>query len=237
MLEIGAPALGDPSIPNDCPGKARLTVEEARGSFGAWCAISSPLILSFDVANLTEYDTWWPVVSNTRAIAIHNVRKRRARGTAGRRFSRVIRRTAYAPHAGVVRQPGGPRRPVKHVVHCADVPRQRLRSRLQQVIQHLWRGSVGCCQDLTPRWTRYRTMPFWTAWAKPTGSGAVAAIVLNSADSPQDVTVPLAALGFPAGATVAAVDVWTGEQLPSVTGAWTVAGLPSHGSQFVEFRA
>jgi hypothetical protein len=38
MLEIGAPALGDPSIPNDCPGKARLTVEEARGSFGAWCA-------------------------------------------------------------------------------------------------------------------------------------------------------------------------------------------------------
>ena len=74
MLEIGAPALGDPSIPNDCPGKARLTVEEAKGSFGAWCAISSPLILSFDVANLTEYDTWWPVVSNTRAIAIHNVR-------------------------------------------------------------------------------------------------------------------------------------------------------------------
>ena len=43
MLEIGAPALGDPSIPNDCPGKARLTVEEARGSFGAWCAISSLL--------------------------------------------------------------------------------------------------------------------------------------------------------------------------------------------------
>jgi hypothetical protein len=36
MLEIGAPALGDPSIPNDCPGQARMNVSEAQGSFAAW---------------------------------------------------------------------------------------------------------------------------------------------------------------------------------------------------------
>lgn len=71
MLEIGAPALGDPSIPNDCPGQSRMSVMEAQGSFAAWCVVSLPLTLSFDIANLTEYDTWWPIVSNTRAIAIN----------------------------------------------------------------------------------------------------------------------------------------------------------------------
>jgi alpha-galactosidase len=35
------------------------------------CVVSSPLTISFDLSNLTEYDTWWPVVANPRAIAIN----------------------------------------------------------------------------------------------------------------------------------------------------------------------
>lgn len=182
MLEIGAPALGDPSIPNDCPGQARLSPDEARGSFGAWAVISSPLVLSYDLGNLTEYDAWWPVVSNTRAIAVQQ---------------------AWAGSPGAL-------------VAQSNASYTAL----------TYHGSA--CEV-----SYNRSMPFWTAWAKPLSGGAVAAIALNSAAEPVDVDVPLTALGFSGGVTVAAVDVWTGEAAGNLTGSWVIPGLPSHGSQFL----
>eukprot|EP00054_Salpingoeca_dolichothecata_P005750 m.36015 g.36015 ORF g.36015 m.36015 type:complete len:247 (-) comp15888_c0_seq2:105-845(-) len=69
MLELGAPAYPLSEETNCLPH--RLTVEEARGEFAAWCVVSSPLILGFDLGNMTEYDTWFPIISNPRALAIN----------------------------------------------------------------------------------------------------------------------------------------------------------------------
>lgn len=67
-LEIGAPIW---PYPDSCSPNKRLNLAQAYASFAGWAVISSPLILSFDMTNETEYDTWWPVVSNPAAIAIN----------------------------------------------------------------------------------------------------------------------------------------------------------------------
>lgn len=48
-----------------------LTLAEGRTHFGMWCITSSPLILSLDVSNATLMDEYWPVISNTFAIAVN----------------------------------------------------------------------------------------------------------------------------------------------------------------------
>eukprot|EP01116_Phalansterium_solitarium_P025514 TRINITY_DN97_c0_g1_i1.p1 TRINITY_DN97_c0_g1~~TRINITY_DN97_c0_g1_i1.p1 ORF type:complete len:472 (-),score=162.89 TRINITY_DN97_c0_g1_i1:242-1501(-) len=65
MLEVGC-AHG-PGGPND-PG---LSFVEARSHFGAWCVVSSPLILSHDMNNNTISDAIWPIISNTEAIGVN----------------------------------------------------------------------------------------------------------------------------------------------------------------------
>ena len=52
---------------------AAASVREWRSHFGAWCIVSSPLILSFDLANSTIMDQVWPFVANPEAIAINQV--------------------------------------------------------------------------------------------------------------------------------------------------------------------
>ena len=42
-----------------------------RTHFGLWCIVSSPLVLSFDVANETTLDRVWPIISNADAIAVN----------------------------------------------------------------------------------------------------------------------------------------------------------------------
>ena len=65
MLEVGCShgPGGD-----DDPG---LTFAEARTHFGAWCIVSSPLILSHDTNNDTISDEIWSIISNTEAIAVN----------------------------------------------------------------------------------------------------------------------------------------------------------------------
>lgn len=70
LLEVGAPA---PFIQTHCNNSQRLTYEQAQGHFGAWAVVSSPLILGFDMSNMTEYDMWWPIVSNTEVIAVNQL--------------------------------------------------------------------------------------------------------------------------------------------------------------------
>jgi len=65
MLEVGC-AHGPHG--NDDPG---LSFVEARAHFGAWCIVSSPLILSHDVNNATVTAAIWPIISNTEAIAVN----------------------------------------------------------------------------------------------------------------------------------------------------------------------
>jgi alpha-galactosidase len=64
MLEVGV-------APGVHPGEPGLTVIESRSHFGAWCIVSSPLILSHDLNNVTLTDAIWPIISNTEAIAVN----------------------------------------------------------------------------------------------------------------------------------------------------------------------
>ena len=64
MLEVGvAPGLHK--------GEVALTIAEARAHFGAWCIVSSPLVLGLDVRDDAVMDAVWPIISNTEAIAIN----------------------------------------------------------------------------------------------------------------------------------------------------------------------
>ena len=47
-----------------------LNFTEGRSHFGAWCIVSSPLTLGFDVTNPTLMKEVWPIISNTEAIAV-----------------------------------------------------------------------------------------------------------------------------------------------------------------------
>jgi len=47
-----------------------LTAIESRSHFGAWCIVSSPLILGFDLTNNQKLTQVWDIITNTEAIAI-----------------------------------------------------------------------------------------------------------------------------------------------------------------------
>lgn len=88
MLELGCPVVGphasrpDPGHPtgrhsmcNASDGTVgdtapRLSLEQGKAQFAAWCTVSSPLILGFDLGNETEYDRWFPVITNARALRV-----------------------------------------------------------------------------------------------------------------------------------------------------------------------
>ena len=65
MLEVGnfGWALGGP--------RNGAAFVESRTHFGLWCVVSSPLILSFDVADDAKLEAVWPIVSNEEAIAVN----------------------------------------------------------------------------------------------------------------------------------------------------------------------
>ena len=81
MLELGAPVVGPhaaryqpsrgrqfQSMCNASDGTAgdsapRLSFEQAQAQLAGWCTVSPPLILGFDLANETEYNRWWPLLS------------------------------------------------------------------------------------------------------------------------------------------------------------------------------
>ena len=88
MLELGAPVVG-PHAARNQPSRGRqthsmcnssdgtvgdsaprLSLEQGKAQFAGWCSVSSPLVLGFDLANETEYDRWWPILSNPRALSI-----------------------------------------------------------------------------------------------------------------------------------------------------------------------
>jgi len=52
-------------------GVVGLSITESRSHFGAWCIVSSPLTLSYDVNDDAVSDAVWPFVSNREAIAVN----------------------------------------------------------------------------------------------------------------------------------------------------------------------
>ena len=113
MLELGAPVVGphaarnqpsrgrqSHSVCNSTDGTAgdsapRLSLEQGKAQFAGWCTVSSPLVLGFDLANETEYDRWWPFLSNPRALSIQSSWA----GSAGRLVEQSpLNFTTVVPH-------------------------------------------------------------------------------------------------------------------------------------------
>ena len=72
----------------------RLSVPQAQAQLAGWCTVSSPLILGFDIANQTEYDRWFPFLSNPRALHIQSAWA----GSAGRLVQSGPTFTTRVPH-------------------------------------------------------------------------------------------------------------------------------------------
>jgi len=91
MLELGCPN-------GTLPG---LTLAESRAHFGAWCVVSSPLILSHDLRNRTISDALWPIISNREAIAVNQAWA----GHSGSLFMEADERVQLTHPAGIEDSP------------------------------------------------------------------------------------------------------------------------------------
>ena len=47
------------------------TFEEDRAHFGAWCVVSSPLVLGYDVTDSSVTEKVWPILSNRQAVQVN----------------------------------------------------------------------------------------------------------------------------------------------------------------------
>ena len=63
MLQVG--------VRSQIDGRIGLSKQEARTHFGAWCVISSPLIIGFDVNDEEVNHEIWDIISNREAIAVN----------------------------------------------------------------------------------------------------------------------------------------------------------------------
>merc|ERR1740139_409035 len=59
MMQVGSNKYGS------------LSTAESRSHFAAWCITSSPLILGFDLTSSSLLDAVYPIISNSRAIAVN----------------------------------------------------------------------------------------------------------------------------------------------------------------------
>ena len=93
MLEVGVTLTAKvcgASGTEMCPP---LTPTEARSHFGAWCVVSSPLVLSFDFANASLLDEHWATVTNRDALAVNAAWA----GASGSLFAAAEEVTIYTP--------------------------------------------------------------------------------------------------------------------------------------------
>lgn len=88
MLEVGVTT--QTGGPNDPPP---LSFVEARTHFGAWAIVSAPLILGMNLSDTPTVDTFWPIISNSEAIAINQ----EYAGFSGSRFFESPDLTFFSP--------------------------------------------------------------------------------------------------------------------------------------------
>jgi hypothetical protein len=71
---LGTPPLAHPgcwAYPDMLEVGNLAAFEESRTHFGAWCIVSSPLILGHDITNDTITDAVWEIIANKEAIAVN----------------------------------------------------------------------------------------------------------------------------------------------------------------------
>jgi hypothetical protein len=54
-------------------GDGSMTKDENRVHFGAWCIVSSPLILAFNMSDPARHELVWDIITNKEAIQINQV--------------------------------------------------------------------------------------------------------------------------------------------------------------------
>jgi alpha-galactosidase len=57
MMQVGVTQSYRSGVPT-------LTVTESRTHFGAWCVVSSPLTLGFDLRDAQALDSVWDIITN-----------------------------------------------------------------------------------------------------------------------------------------------------------------------------
>lgn len=71
--------------PGGTGGDSGLSYAEARSHFGAWCVVSSPLILGIDTTNATAMDAVWDIITNNETIAVNQAYY----GTSGNMYTQA----------------------------------------------------------------------------------------------------------------------------------------------------
>merc|ERR1711871_652862 len=54
-------------------GDGSMTKNENRVHFGAWCIISSPLILAYNLSDSARHDLMWDIITNKEAIQVNQI--------------------------------------------------------------------------------------------------------------------------------------------------------------------
>jgi alpha-galactosidase len=78
-LQSMTPFLGDPPLsrpgawayPDMLEVGQMASFEEDRTHFGAWCVVSSPLVLGLDLTDDSKMDRVWDIITNKEAIAVN----------------------------------------------------------------------------------------------------------------------------------------------------------------------
>ena len=90
-------------------------------------------------------------------------------------------------------------------------------------------------QDVTPQGRPVADGDL-TVWARRLSDGSAAVALYNEGDAPADISVEFTSLGWAAGATAAARDLWAHADLGSFAGRYPAAGgvtVPPHGTHLV----
>jgi alpha-galactosidase len=204
MLEVGITVDGAPV----------LNFTEARTHFGAWCIVSSPLILGLNMSDSANVAAFWPILSNEEAIAVNQ---------------ECVRASARARAQPEVLDDCAP-------FIIAALPKRRYAGMSGT---RFWESSdvtrfSPCGWGPEFRNCTYASQMYWY---KPLPGGDVAVLLMNNADTPALLTLEWDAVpGLlpPQGSLVRVRDIWNHASLGTFEGAYVPdAPTPSRDSIFL----
>jgi alpha-galactosidase len=211
---MGTPSLSRPGrwgYPDMMQVGQLASFEEDRGHFGAWCVVSSPLTLGYDLTDDSITERIWPIVSNKLAIEINHA----FAGSPGKLVSEVV-----SPHANaslLARKCGSVGAASACCTHYDGPP--------NSPAHYDGTGVPPLCGT--------------QIWIKPlsTTNGSQAVFLLNNQDSDlENVSITIdfeKTLGLKPGAAVSVYNVWEGEMThASLTGKFSSDAFGGHDSRF-----
>ena len=206
MLEVG---VSDGAAGDDDPG---LTPDETRTHFGAWCIVSSPLILSHDTTNKTVTDDIWDIISNKEAIAVNQAWY----GESGTIFSEYKKKIIlYAP-ISQKQQDNDPSM------------KKNTRWNISDYFIPLWGGD--------PKPTVEVSVGEWQQWSKMLNNYQTAILIINNSPNIHNITLTFQDIPsykpISPNTTMSIRDIWKHEELGFYK-QFVAISLKSHESSFL----